>query len=182
VDLPATRGFLSDQNPGRKFPGFFYFAQQEGTVKLKQISIPLENSRNRIQDIAKALTDRGIHLAALNLVDTGNLGELRILVSDVRGARQVLLQNQIPGRVEEVVAAEIVNDPGIMTRMLDCLAAADVQIRYAYTLSDSSLEKTTIIFRFNDNDAAIQALTHNNVRILDSAALAQHKVTYPNAA
>ena len=114
-------------------------------MKLKQISIPMENCRSRIQDITRALRQRGIQLAALNLVDTGNLGELRILVSDVRGARQVLLQNQIPGRVEEVVAAEINNDPGVMTRMLDSLAAADVQIRYAYTLSAGPLEKTIII-------------------------------------
>ena len=151
-------------------------------MKLKQISIPLENSRNRVQDIARALTDRGIHLAALNLVDTGNLGELRILVSDVRGTRQVLLQNQIPGRVEEVVAAEIINDPGIMARLLECLAADGIQIRYAYTLSSGSLEKTTIIFRFDDNDAAIQALIRNNVRILDSVALTYDNVTFPNAA
>ena len=44
------------------------------------------------------------------------------------------------------------------------------------------LEKTTIIFRFNDNDAAVQALTDNNVRVLDAATLAQLKAVYPNAA
>ncbi len=134
---------------------------------LKQLSIPLENSRNRIHEIARALTERGIHLTSLNLVDTGNLGELRILVSDLAAARQVLLQNQIPGRVDEVVATEVPNDPDVMTRLLDCLVEAGVQIRYAYTLADGQPGKTTIIFRFSDTDAGIRALTNHGLRILE---------------
>ncbi|MGD9225751.1 MAG: amino acid-binding protein, partial [Desulfobacterales bacterium] len=73
-------------------------------MKLKQISVPIENSRDRLYELTHALENKGITPRALTLVDTGNYGELRILVSDVVTARQILLQKEIPGRIDDVVA------------------------------------------------------------------------------
>ena len=61
-------------------------------MKLKQISVPIENSRARLYEITKALDDRGIAPKAFTLVDKGNYGELRILVSDLPAVRQILMQ------------------------------------------------------------------------------------------
>ena len=72
-------------------------------MKLKQITVPIENSHDRLYAVTRMLADRGIDLRAINLVDTQNFGELRILVSDVAGARQALMQNQIPARVDDVL-------------------------------------------------------------------------------
>ena len=41
-------------------------------MKLKQISVPIENSHDRLYEITKALADRGITLRAFTLVDKGN--------------------------------------------------------------------------------------------------------------
>ena len=78
-------------------------------MKLKQISVPMENSYERLYELTKALADEGITPRAFTLVDKGNYGELRILVSEVATARQILMQKDIPGRVDDVVAVEIDN-------------------------------------------------------------------------
>jgi hypothetical protein len=81
-------------------------------MKLKQISVPMENSYGRLYELTKALENGGITPRALTLVDTGNYGELRILVSEVATARQILMQKDIPGRIDDVVAVEIENTAG----------------------------------------------------------------------
>ena len=83
-------------------------------MRLKQITVPIENSHDRLYEITKAFTSKGIIPRALTLVDKGNFGELRILVSDLIAARQILMQKGIPGRVDEVVALEIGNQPGTL--------------------------------------------------------------------
>ena len=136
-------------------------------MKLKQISVPIENSRDRLHELTSALGDKGITLRALTLVDTGNYGELRMLVSDVVGARQILLQKEIPGRIDEVVAVEIEDTPGHLSKLLEKLMDADIKIKYSYAYAGLNLKKTIMIFCFNDNDKAIQVLTKKQIRPLD---------------
>jgi hypothetical protein len=73
-------------------------------MKLKQIVVSIENSPGRLLEVAEALGEAGINLRALNLVDTGAFGQLRLLVSDVAKARQILMKLQVSAFVNEVVA------------------------------------------------------------------------------
>ena len=56
-------------------------------MKLKQIVVSIENAPGRLFEVTNALGNAGINLRALNLVDTGAFGQLRLLVSDVAKAR-----------------------------------------------------------------------------------------------
>jgi hypothetical protein len=142
-------------------------------MKLKQISIPIENSINRLRELTGSLADAGINLRALNLVDTGNFGELRILVSDFAAARQVCMKAQVPGRVEEVVAAEVDDRPGEFSLLLDPLLAQGIRIRYAYACASIGSGKAVMVFCFNDNDRAVAILRQAGIRLLDAADLSE---------
>ena len=74
-------------------------------MKLKQIVVSIENAPGRLFEVTHALGIAGINLRALNLVDTGAFGQLRLLVSDVPKARRILMEMAIPAFVNEVVAA-----------------------------------------------------------------------------
>jgi hypothetical protein len=136
-------------------------------VKLKQISVPIENSKDRLYECTKALGDNGINLRALNLVDTGNYGQLRLLVSDVAAARQILMQKYIPAWVEEVVAIEVEDRPGQFSKLLQSLMAADIKIKYSYASAGNSSTKVVMVFCFDDNDRAIEILKEKGVKLLD---------------
>ena len=136
-------------------------------MKLKQISVPIENSHDRLYEITKALADRGITPRAFTLVDKGNYGELRLLVSDLIAARQILMQMEIPGHIDEVVALEIQNKPGHLSQIIEALMDADITIKYSYAYAGSHLGKTVMIFCFSDNDRALQVLTQKRIHALD---------------
>ena len=136
--------------------------------KLKQIVISIENSPGRLYEVSEALGQAGINMRALNLVDTGAFGQLRLLVSDVAKARQILMQMQLPAFVNEVVAAEIEDKPGSLARVLKPLKDAMVNVVFMYAFIGFSSHKAVMIFRFSDNDRAIEILQQNDVRILDS--------------
>ncbi len=136
-------------------------------MKLKQITVAIENSPARLYDVTRALGDAGINLRALNLVDTGLFGQLRLLVSNVQAARQILMKLQMPARVDEVVAAELEDRPGALADVLKHLLEADVKVIYTYAFVGAS-SGAVMIFRFDDNDRAIKVLRDHGVRLLDA--------------
>ncbi|MFZ1956861.1 MAG: amino acid-binding protein [Desulfobacterales bacterium] len=139
-------------------------------MKLKQIVISIENSPGRLLEVADALGKAGINLRALNLVDTGAFGQLRLLVSDVARARQILMEMHISAFVNEVVAAEIDDTPGSLAKLLRPLRDANINVIYMYAFIGSTAAKAIMIFRFSDNDLAIEVLKKGGYRLLDADA------------
>ena len=119
-------------------------------MKLKQISVPIENSHDRLYELTKALAGKGITPRAFTLVDKGNYGELRI-----------------PGRIDDVVAIETQNQPGHLAQIIEELMEADIHIKYSYAYAGDNLGKTIMIFCFSDNDKAIQVLRKKHINALD---------------
>jgi hypothetical protein len=139
-------------------------------MKLKQIAISIENSPGRLYEVTHALGKAGINLRALNLVDTGAFGQLRLLVSDLAKTRRILMKMQMPAKVNEVVAVEIEDKPGCLSQMLKPLMNAKVNVIYTYAFVGFSTGKAVMIFRFSDNDKAIEILLKNGIKLLDAKA------------
>ena len=127
-------------------------------MKLKQISVPIENSNNRLYEFTRALDEKGITPRALTLVDTGDFGEARVLIA----ARQILMQKAIPARIDDVVAVQMEDTPCHLPELLGRLMEAGIKIKYSYALGGKHLEKATMVFCFNDNDKAIQTLKNKD--------------------
>jgi hypothetical protein len=139
-------------------------------MKLKQIAVSIENAPGRLYEVTRALGEAGINLRALNLVDTGLWGQLRLLVSDVAKARRILMEMHMPAQVNDVVAAEIEDRPGSLAGILKHLADAGTFVLYTYAYVGATSGKAIMIFRFSDNDRAIQVLRDNGVKLLDAEA------------
>jgi hypothetical protein len=137
-------------------------------MKLKQIVVSIENSPGRLLEVTSALGDAGINLRALNLVDTGAFGQLRLLVSDVVKARQIMMQMHIPAQVNDVVVVEIDDRPGQLAKLLKPLVAIGVSVIFMYAYGVPKSGRAVMIFRFSDNDRAIEILQANNIKMLDA--------------
>jgi hypothetical protein len=137
-------------------------------MKLKQISVFTENSPSRLYEVTKALGEAGINLRALSLVDTGDFGVLRLLVSNVTKARQLMMKKQFPARIDDVVAAEIPDKPGSLSAVLKPLLEANVRVTYMYAFTRFSPGKAVMIFCFSDNDKAIKILQKQGIELLNS--------------
>ncbi|HEX5679425.1 MAG TPA: amino acid-binding protein [Desulfobacterales bacterium] len=137
-------------------------------MKLKQIVVSIENAPGRLYEVTEALGKAGINLRALNLVDTGAFGQLRLLVSNVAAARRVLMELQIPAYVNDVIAAEIEDKPGSLARLLKPLTAANISVVFMYAFIGFSSKNAVMVFRFSDNDKAVALLEAEGTRLLDA--------------
>ncbi len=139
-------------------------------MKLKQISIFLENSPGRLQETTKALGDAGINLRALTLSEAADYGVLRLLVSNVDKARQIMMEKQFPARVDEVVAVEIKDQAGSLAEVLKPLNDANISVRYMYAFSGFNDNRAVMIFNFSDIDKAIAVLQKTGQNLLSAQA------------
>ncbi|ACH38440.1 ACT domain protein [Citrifermentans bemidjiense Bem] len=140
-------------------------------MKLKQLSVFLENSPGRLYQAASALGNAGLNLRSLSICDTAGFGVLRILVSDVAKARRVIMEQQLPARVDDVVAIEIEDRPGsLANQVLKLFLDYQVNVEYMYALAGTgpSSGKAVMVLRFNDNDRAIELMLKNGIKILDA--------------
>jgi hypothetical protein len=137
-------------------------------MKLKQLSVFLENAPGRLYEATQALGDAGLNLRSLCISDTSDFGVLRILVSDVAKARRVIMEKQLPARIDDVVAVEIEDTPGSLARLLRPFRETKVNVEYMYALAGTSSGKAVMVFRFSDNDRAIEILRGSRVKLLDA--------------
>jgi hypothetical protein len=141
-------------------------------MKLKQLSVFLENAPGRLYEATNALGEAGLNLRSLSICDTSGFGVLRVLVSDIGQARRIIMEKQLPARIDDVVAAEIDDVPGSLARVLYLFKDTQVNVDYMYALAGtgSSSGKAVMVFHFSDNDRAIEIMRGNNVKLLDAEA------------
>ena len=135
-------------------------------MKVKQISIFLENRAGRLAEVTRLLGQAKVNIRALSLADTSDFGILRLIVNDVDKALQALRETGHTVSLTDVVAVEVPDVPGGLSSILDPLSAAGVNVEYMYAFVEKATDKAVVIFRFEDVDAAIRALQKAGVSIL----------------
>ncbi|MGD8963195.1 MAG: amino acid-binding protein, partial [Desulfobacterales bacterium] len=85
-------------------------------------------------------------------------------------ARKILMEMQIPAYVNEVVAAEIEDKPGSLAALLKPLTQAGVSVIFMYAFITFAPGNAIMIFRFSDNDKAIEVLKASGINLLDAEA------------
>jgi hypothetical protein len=140
-------------------------------MKVEQISIFIENKSGRLAKISRILSESGINIRALSLADTSDFGILRLIVNDVEKAKSVLKECGFTVNKTEVVAVEVPDQPGGLSHILDVLDAEQINVEYMYAFGERSGGNAVIVFRFDDTDKAIRALTGSDVHILQGEQL-----------
>ncbi|HID55508.1 TPA: ACT domain-containing protein, partial [Candidatus Poribacteria bacterium] len=75
-------------------------------MRLKQISVFLENKAGRLAEVTRLLGDAGVNLRALSLADTIDFGVLRLIVDNPEKALHVLSENGFTASQTEVLGVE----------------------------------------------------------------------------
>lgn len=132
---------------------------------IQQLNVDLEDEPGRLYSVTEALGTAGVNIRALSIVDRDGMSTARMLVSDVRKARSVVLGLDISARVDEVLVIEIADAPGSLAALLEPVFDEYVNIRYLEAYSEINGKAVTIV-RFNDNDAAARILTERGHRLL----------------
>ena len=136
-------------------------------MKLQQLSLFLENRPGQLREPCEALAAAGIDLLTMSLADTSNFGILRFIVRDPAHAKEVLEAAGMVVRITEVVPVEVDNQPGGLARALAAIEDAGLGVEYMYDFGAASRGgKAAIVFRFEDPDLALSALSAAGIRVL----------------
>lgn len=140
-------------------------------MSVNQVSIFLENSKGRLAEVTRILAKKGIDLRALSLADTSDFGVLRIIVADPDRCLGVLKENGFVARTTEVVAVEVEDRPGGMSRVLDVLDEAGLNVEYMYAFVAKAGEHAVVVCKIDERGRALEVLKAKGIRTLSAAEL-----------
>lgn len=123
-----------------------------------QFSIFLINKPGVLASITSALAKERININALSMMDSVELGVLRIVCDDPARVRTLLNKTHDHWTEANVLLMDMDNRPGVFARAARKLAEAHVSIAYAYTTGGSE-GRTRAVFKVADMKKAFKVLS-----------------------
>lgn len=136
-------------------------------MKVKQISVFLENKAGRLAEVTNVLGKYNINIRALSIADTTDFGILRLIVSAPDKAYEVLKEEGFTVSSTDVIAVEVTDEPGGLSKALEALQEVGINIEYLYAFLQKASRAALVVFRVERLDEAIEVLQKNGFRILD---------------
>jgi hypothetical protein len=140
-------------------------------MKLKQLSLFLENKPGALSTPVQLLANAKINILTLSIAETAQYGILRLVVRDWRGAKALLEQKGLLVKVTDMLAIEVADRPGGLAEILLALEQAGINVEYMYAFTLKRESKGVLLFRFSDPDKAIEVLQKNQIKIVGIAEL-----------
>lgn len=140
-------------------------------MKIHQLSVFVENRPGHLVLPCRLLAQAGINIVTLALADTQKFGILRLIVRDWQKAKHVLESGGFTVNVTEVVAIEVSDRPGGLAEVLDAIERVGVNVEYMYAFATRSNDQAVLVFRFDDPDAALEALAGSEVNVVNTVEL-----------
>ncbi|MBO8143487.1 MAG: ACT domain-containing protein [Thermodesulfobacterium sp.] len=137
-------------------------------MKIKQISVFLENKRGRLFEALNVLSKAGINIRALSIADTSDFGILRMIVNDPEKAKKALENEGFTTKITHVLAVGVKDRPGGLAEVLKILYEEDINVEYIYAFVEKSGEEALVVLRTNNLDKTITLLQEKGVKLLDS--------------
>lgn len=132
---------------------------------IKQLSIFVENKPGRLHSIMDALGENGVDISALSIADTTDFGILRIIVSDIDKARDVLREIGVISKVTNVIAVYIDHKIGGLAAVLDHISDAGIGIEYMYAFLGRTEGKALMVLKADDEEMAAEVLSANGIKL-----------------
>ncbi len=140
-------------------------------MSVKQISVFLENKKGRLAEVTRILSQERINIRALSLADTADFGVLRIIVNDPDRCLAVLKGASFVAQVTEVLAVEVEDKPGGLSRILEVLDSENVNVEYMYAYVEKTRENAIVICKINDRSRALDVLAKHGISTISGEKL-----------
>ena len=140
-------------------------------MKIKQLSVFVENSPGRLAYITTTLGEAGVNIRAMSLTDTTDFGILRIIVDDTEKARRLLKDLGFAVRLTEVLAVEIPDKPGELGKLLTRIEDAGLNVEYVYGYVEKNVNNAILIIRFDDLDRALSVIQTGGITVLQNSTV-----------
>jgi hypothetical protein len=116
--------------------------------------IEIDNVPGALAQVAAAISDAGVNIAAATCLGSGQRAEVHILVRHAEAARHALAISHLAvTREREVVVVEVEDTPGVLADLTRRIAAAGVDLDLVYVAT-----RNRVVFAAADLDGLRAAL------------------------
>lgn len=123
---------------------------------VEQISIFLENRPGVVADLCAHLTERNINIRAITVLDTTDIGTVRMVVDDAEKAKEAFAAAGAAYVIVQCLAVEVPNRPGGFAAVARKLSLAGINIEYVYASALENGDRAMGVFRVSDLERALK--------------------------
>jgi hypothetical protein len=152
--------------------------EMELNMKIFQVSVFVENKEGRLADITGVLAKNNINIRALSIADTTHFGILRLIVDDPYKAEKIFTENGFTVSLTNVIAIEVSDVPGGLSKALQILSDNGISVEYMYAFNSYIDGKAFVIIRVEEIEKTITILSKNGIKLLESTVIYQDGVKY----
>ena len=125
----------------------------------KQLAIYMDNRPGMLARTCEALAMANINILALSILDTVDHAIVRMVVDQPKEAEKVLSRLHAMIQSRDVIWIDLPNQIGALAHIAERLAAAGINLEYAYCTSTGPKSAGSIVIRTNDLEATINAIS-----------------------
>ena len=141
-------------------------------MAITQLSVFLENKPGQLAAAVKLISEGGVNIRALSLADTRDFGILRLIVSDNKKAKELLMEKSIVTETP-VIAVKMEDEAGALNRILQSLQEEQINVEYLYAFTGAAAYSAYTVLRVDDAAHAELVLKNAGVSTLSDAELMQ---------
>ena len=138
---------------------------------IQQLSLFVENAPGSISKVCKILKDNDLSIRTLSLADTSEFGILRLLIKESDAAAEILTKAGFVVKKAGVLALTVPHRAGGLSEIFDILDRNNLSVEYMYAFTAGKADKAIIVFRFENPEAALTALSGSGVEIIGTSEL-----------
>lgn len=137
-------------------------------MKIKQLSIFLQNRMGSLSKPLEVLTVANVNIRAMCMADTSEFGILRLVVDDPEKGKQALEENDFLVKITDIIGVEMNDAPGGLTTVLNIIKNNLIDLEYLYAFTHEKEGKAILLLHSENIDNLISVLSENNIPIVSA--------------
>ncbi len=142
-------------------------------MSIKQLTIFVENKQGALVSITETLAENNVNIRALSIADTEDFGILRLIVTEEDVALKTLSDKGYLIKTTDVVGVKIGDAPGKLSKALDVLDKANINVEYLYAFMTRTEKHAYVVLRVADNSAAEKVLEDAGFHLIENSDIAK---------
>nr|MBC8361639.1 ACT domain-containing protein [Candidatus Desulfatibia profunda] len=151
-------------------------------MKAYQLTIPAENKPGVLARITSILARKTVNIRSATISSFGDSGLINLIVDDPKMGQKVLSKEGIPVELKEVIAVLIDDRPGGLNKLLQILAAENINIENGYGFVIQSRKNAVFVLDIQDLERAKDLIESSGFETLSPQELSEvepfHYVQY----
>ena len=137
-------------------------------MKIKQLSIFLQNEIGSLSKPLEVLSQNNINIRAMSMADTSEFCILRLVVDNPIKGKEILEENNFLVKTVDIIGIEMNDTPGGLTSVLKTLKDSNINLEYLYAFTHEKAGKAILLLHCDDIDALIDVFNKNDITIVSS--------------